>query len=195
MTEGLPELIASWRERARLNATPPPGDSAPTKWAWKNVGIAQTQCADELEAALREASRPQEAVLPESLTASLALFRENPDAWHAEWQRKHDFKVRLLTENEALRVEASRLASPPATTLKPMKDRYVPEGGDRIIAVCRDGSWIEETPAGNRMHSSFPEPDDDMVAASPPASTDPDDWTVSDRDQRLGLTHLDQPRG
>lgn len=22
-----------------------------------------------------------------------------------------------------------------------------------------------------------------------------DDWTVSDRDQRLGLTHLDQPRG
>lgn len=43
-----------------------------------------------------------EPELPPSLAASIALFREDPTAWHEEWQRMHDFKVRLLNENRAL---------------------------------------------------------------------------------------------
>lgn len=52
-----------------------------------------------------------ETNLPESLAASIALFRENPQAWWDEWQRVHDFKVRLITENEQLRAEVERLNS------------------------------------------------------------------------------------
>ncbi len=55
----LRRLISKWRERARLNAMPPRREDRPSsdiadpaRWAWKNVGIAQTQCADELDTIL-----------------------------------------------------------------------------------------------------------------------------------------------
>lgn len=58
-------------------------------------------------------SSPQEE-LPPGLEAEVALFRENPEAWHAEWRRQHEFKVNLLRENEELKARLGRGASSPS---------------------------------------------------------------------------------
>lgn len=76
-------------------------------------------------AAAVPSSPAQEQGLPESLAASIALFREDPAAWWAEWQRKHDFKVKLITENEWLKAlpPSSPVADSPTCT-GPFSDAF-----------------------------------------------------------------------
>ena len=50
----------------------------------------------------------REQDLPESIRASIALYREDPTAWRAEWQRNHDFKVGLI--ERAKKAEAALAA-------------------------------------------------------------------------------------
>ena len=54
-------------------------------------------CLGDLKvAASSPTPEPPTETLPPSLAFSVALFREDPAAWHAEWHRQHEFKVNLL---------------------------------------------------------------------------------------------------
>lgn len=159
MTEGLPELIARWREMAKRDgeiadiAYREEGDISKGS-RWDGRANVYRIVADELEAALREASRPQEAgnVLvrdretgevysvalknAEGVSLNLALPNGVSSRWVSDELFRRNFE----------RVEASRLASPPATA------------GEGTIFTQQSGTMkAERGPV--------------TLAASPPATT------------------------
>lgn len=62
--------------------------------------LTHLQQERDTRTAERDETRAERDRLPPPLAAQLDLWRENPEAWQAEWQRDHDFKVRLITDRE-----------------------------------------------------------------------------------------------
>ena len=59
------------------------------------------------------------------------------------------------------------MAEPPreAAPADPGQEYYEPPAGGRIVGVYRNGSWLEDTPAGQRKHVSWPDKPDLARAA------------------------------
>ena len=78
-----------------------------------------------------------EKPLPPSLSASIDLWRENAEAWRAEWRREHEFKVGLLKRVEELE-SAGRGAAEPE---QPPQERAIRAAVAVIESLPADYDW------------------------------------------------------